>query len=58
MYYLKQEIIGSQEEKVFLGTHFSEVDLPAPAPDGDVPCSWWDEDADKSLLIGTHKHGM
>lgn len=23
----------------------------------DIPSSWWDKDADKSLLIGVHKHG-
>ena len=57
LYYLKQEVIGSEEEKVFLGKHFSEIDIPPPSLDGEVPCAWWDEDADKSLLIGTHKHG-
>ena len=57
LYYLKQEVIGAEEEKVFLGKHFSEIDIPPPSLDGEVPCGWWDEDADKSLLIGTHKHG-
>lgn len=57
MYYLKQEVIGAEEEKVFLGKHFSEIDIPPPIQDGEVPCAWWDEDADRSLLIGTHKHG-
>ncbi len=58
LYYLKQEVIGAQEEKVFLGKHYSEIDLPTPTHDGEVPVAWWDEDADKSLLIGTHKHGQ
>ena len=57
LYYLKQEVIGAEEEKVFLGKHYSEIDIPPPLLDGEVPCGWWDEDADKSLLIGTHKHG-
>lgn len=34
--------------------------LEVSLPDIDyieIPASWWDADADKSLLIGVHKHG-
>lgn len=34
--------------------------LEVPLPDVDyieIPVSWWDAEADKSLLIGVHKHG-
>lgn len=34
--------------------------LEVPLPDIDyieIPVSWWDAEADKSLLIGVHKHG-
>ena len=35
----------------------SELPISVPAAEGDPPVSWWDEDADKSLLIGVYKHG-
>lgn len=34
--------------------------LEVSLPDIDyieIPTTWWDVDADKSLLIGVHKHG-
>lgn len=34
--------------------------LEVSLPDIDyieIPATWWDKDADKSLLIGVHKHG-
>lgn len=34
--------------------------LEVSLPDIDyieIPAPWWDADADKSLLIGVHKHG-
>lgn len=37
----------------------SEVEVSPPDIDYiDIPSSWWDKDADKSLLIGVHKHGQ
>ncbi|MEE6513208.1 hypothetical protein FKM82_020742 [Ascaphus truei] len=58
LYYLKQEVIGSQCQKVSDGVDSSDIDLWVPEPDhSDVPVSWWDADADKSLLIGVFKHG-
>lgn len=35
----------------------SEIEIPQADPDGDPPTTWWDEEADKSLLIGVYKHG-
>ncbi|KAJ8302947.1 hypothetical protein KUTeg_019343 [Tegillarca granosa] len=57
LYYLKQEIIGEEADKVFQGLSVNEIDIPSPCPDGEPPVPWWDEDADKSLLIGVFKHG-
>lgn len=31
--------------------------MQPPWPDGEPPVPWWDEDADKSLLVGVYKHG-
>lgn len=31
--------------------------MPYCQPDGDPPSSWWNEEADKSLIIGVYKHG-
>lgn len=36
---------------------YSAIDIPAPYADGEPPVPWWDEYADKSLLIGVYKHG-
>ena len=37
---------------------FSDIDVNLPLTDGDPPIAWWNEDADKSLVIGVYKHGM
>ena len=37
---------------------FSELPLVPPVCEGLPPVSWWDADADKSLLVGTFKHGF
>ena len=39
-------------------TIFSELPLVPPMCEGLPPTSWWDGDADKSLLVGTMKHGF
>lgn len=33
------------------------MDLPPVPVDGELPSSWWDDEADKSLLVGIFKHG-
>ena len=35
---------------------FREIPLKTPVCDG-PPVYWWDSEADKSLLVGTYKHG-
>uniref|UniRef100_A0A8C6YG49 Chromodomain helicase DNA binding protein 9 n=1 Tax=Naja naja TaxID=35670 RepID=A0A8C6YG49_NAJNA len=58
LYYLKQEVIGNEFQKVFEGVDSSEIDIWVPEPDhSEVPAEWWDTEADKSLLIGVFKHG-
>ncbi|MEJ1276225.1 hypothetical protein NN561_007129 [Cricetulus griseus] len=58
LYYLKQEVIGNECQKVFDGVDASDIDVWVPEPDhSEVPAVWWDFDADKSLLIGVFKHG-
>ncbi|XP_028649461.1 chromodomain-helicase-DNA-binding protein 8 [Erpetoichthys calabaricus] len=58
LYYLKQEVIGDQAEKVLSGVYASEIDIGFPEVDQlELPARWWDSEADKSLLIGVFKHG-
>ncbi|KAJ8387669.1 hypothetical protein AAFF_G00152190 [Aldrovandia affinis] len=58
LYYLRQEVIGVQADKILEGADASEIDVWIPQPFlAEVPCDWWDMEADKSLLIGVFKHG-
>ncbi|KAM4688567.1 chromodomain-helicase-DNA-binding protein 7 [Discoglossus pictus] len=58
LYYLRQEVIGDQADKILEGADSSEVDIWIPEPfHAEVPTDWWDNEADKSLLIGVFKHG-
>lgn len=37
----------------------SKLEVALPEVDYiEIPTGWWDAEADKSLLIGVHKHGM
>ena len=36
---------------------YRDISLGAPSADNEPPTYWWDELADKSLLVGTYKHG-
>ncbi|PKU30735.1 hypothetical protein llap_18961 [Limosa lapponica baueri] len=57
LYYLRQEVIGDQADKILEGADSSEVDVWIPEPfHAEVPADWWDKEADKSLLIGVFKH--
>uniref|UniRef100_A0A667YJZ2 Chromodomain helicase DNA binding protein 7 n=1 Tax=Myripristis murdjan TaxID=586833 RepID=A0A667YJZ2_9TELE len=51
LYYLRQEVIGDQAERILEGADSRLVDPLPSSPD------WWDSEADKSLLIGVFKHG-
>ncbi|KAJ6220331.1 hypothetical protein RDWZM_006143 [Blomia tropicalis] len=55
--YIKNDIIGDLHDKVFSLAHVREIPIPYSQPDTDPPTTWWDEEADKSLLIGVYKHG-
>uniref|UniRef100_A0A3Q2W3F4 Chromodomain helicase DNA binding protein 9 n=1 Tax=Haplochromis burtoni TaxID=8153 RepID=A0A3Q2W3F4_HAPBU len=58
LYYLKQEVIGSQAQKVLDGVDSSEVKIWVPEPDNsELPALWWDAISDKCLLLGVFKHG-
>uniref|UniRef100_A0A672TQ36 Chromodomain helicase DNA binding protein 7 n=1 Tax=Strigops habroptila TaxID=2489341 RepID=A0A672TQ36_STRHB len=58
LYYLRQEVIGDQADKILEGADSSEIDVWIPEPfHAEVPADWWDKEADKSLLIGVFKHG-
>uniref|UniRef100_A0A4W5NA66 Uncharacterized protein n=1 Tax=Hucho hucho TaxID=62062 RepID=A0A4W5NA66_9TELE len=57
LYYLKAEVLGETAAQSLEG-------IPAryrvALPDIDyieIPAGWWDAEADKSLLLGVHKHG-
>ena len=54
---LRHEIIGSFADKILLGLPASDIPLQVPHVDGEAPTTWWDVEADKSLLIGVFKHG-
>uniref|UniRef100_A0A672G689 Chromodomain helicase DNA binding protein 9 n=1 Tax=Salarias fasciatus TaxID=181472 RepID=A0A672G689_SALFA len=58
LYYLKQEVIGSQAQQVLDGADSSEIKIWVPEPDhSELPALWWDAIADKCLLLGIYKHG-
>ncbi|XP_059529097.1 chromodomain-helicase-DNA-binding protein 7 isoform X3 [Myotis daubentonii] len=58
LYYLRQEVIGDQADKILEGADSSDADVWIPEPfHAEVPTDWWDKEADKSLLIGVFKHG-
>ena len=57
LYYLKQEVIGAEAMKVFSGASVEEIAIPYPYADGEPPVMWWDQLADRSLLVGVFKHG-
>ncbi|XP_035007174.2 chromodomain-helicase-DNA-binding protein 6 isoform X1 [Hippoglossus stenolepis] len=58
LYYLKVEVLGEAANQAQEGTPASKLEVPLPDIDYiEIPATWWDTDADKSLLIGVHKHG-
>lgn len=57
LFYLGNDIIGDLKEEVQKGVNASEIPIPPPAAEGEPPSEWWDEECDKSLLIGVFKHG-
>ncbi|XP_056157872.1 chromodomain-helicase-DNA-binding protein 6 [Lampris incognitus] len=58
LYYLKVEVLGEAANQAVEGLPASKLEVSLPDIDYiEIPASWWDADADKSLLIGVHKHG-
>ncbi|XP_024124936.1 chromodomain-helicase-DNA-binding protein 6 isoform X4 [Oryzias melastigma] len=58
LYYLKVEVLGDAAAQALEGTPASQMDFSLPDIDYmEIPAAWWDAEADKSLLIGVHKHG-
>ncbi|KPM07329.1 Kismet-like protein, partial [Sarcoptes scabiei] len=55
--YIKTDLVGDLHEKVFNCLHVREIPVPYCQPDGEPPASWWNEEADKSLIVGVYKHG-
>ncbi|XP_022060688.2 chromodomain-helicase-DNA-binding protein 6 isoform X1 [Acanthochromis polyacanthus] len=58
LYYLKVEVLGEAANQAAEGVPASKLEVSLPDIDYiEIPVTWWDADADKSLLIGVHKHG-
>ncbi|TSZ40535.1 Chromodomain-helicase-DNA-binding protein 6 [Bagarius yarrelli] len=58
LYYLKAEVLGDAAGQALEGVPASKLEVALPEIDYiEIPSGWWDVDADKSLLIGVHKHG-
>ncbi|KAM4613254.1 chromodomain-helicase-DNA-binding protein 6 isoform 2-T3 [Polymixia lowei] len=58
LYYLKVEVLGDVATQALEGIPASKLEVSLPDIDYiEIPAAWWDTDADKSLLIGVHKHG-
>ncbi|XP_029007835.1 chromodomain-helicase-DNA-binding protein 6 isoform X2 [Betta splendens] len=58
LYYLKVEVLGEAANQAVEGEPASKLEVALPDIDYiEIPATWWDADADKSLLIGVHKHG-
>ncbi|KAJ8344324.1 hypothetical protein SKAU_G00316530 [Synaphobranchus kaupii] len=58
LYYLKVEVLGETADQALEGIPAKKLEVPLPDIDYlEIPVIWWDAEADKSLLIGVHKHG-
>ncbi|KAM3877683.1 chromodomain-helicase-DNA-binding protein 6 [Diretmus argenteus] len=58
LYYLKVEVLGDAATQALEGIPASKLEVSLPDIDYiEIPAGWWDADADKSLLMGVHKHG-
>ena len=54
---LQHDIVKESATSIMEGKPLAAVDFIVPATDGELPSMWWDEAADKSLLMGIFKHG-
>ena len=55
--FIKNEIVGDLHDKIMSSCNVREIGIACFPPDTDPPVNWWDEEADKSLVIGVYKHG-
>ncbi|CBY38713.1 unnamed protein product [Oikopleura dioica] len=55
--YLRTEILADWLDHIKDNVPSTEYELDVPNIEGDPPVPWWDEEADKSLLVGIFKHG-
>ncbi|XP_055711038.1 chromodomain-helicase-DNA-binding protein 7 isoform X3 [Phlebotomus papatasi] len=58
LYYIKHEIIGDLVQQINDGVNISDLPIRPPLTSDQMPSSWWNPKCcDKSLLVGTYKHG-
>ncbi|KAJ6650068.1 Chromodomain-helicase-DNA-binding protein 7, partial [Pseudolycoriella hygida] len=58
LYYIKHEVIGDLVQQITDGASASELPICPPPTNDQMPSSWWiPKCCDKSLLVGTYKHG-
>ena len=55
--YLRIEILADWLDHINDDVPSTEYELDVPVIEGDPPAPWWNEEADKSLLVGIFKHG-
>lgn len=58
LYYLKSDVIGDFCDDIDRGVPAGDIPIPPINAEGEPPASWWDEECDKSLLVGVFKHGF
>lgn len=56
--YLKSDVIGEFCDDIDRGVSATDIRIPPISAEGEPPASWWDEECDKSLLVGVFKHGF
>lgn len=54
---VQKDIVGDLHDKVMSGCNVRDIPIVCFPPDMELIAPWWDEIADKSLLIGVYKHG-
>ena len=55
--YLRTEILADWLDHIKDDVPSTDYELDVPVIEGEPPGPWWDEEADKSLLVGIFKHG-
>ena len=55
--YLRTEILADWLDHIKDDVPSADYELDVPVIEGEPPAPWWEEEADKSLLVGIFKHG-